>query len=152
MKLREIMTRPVLTVTVSEPASDAYARMRDAGVRHAIVTDDDGAIAGVVSERDLGGPDGGRLRIGRTVGDLARRDPMRAGPEASVEEGVRMVRTLRIGCIPIVDDGDLVGIVTRSDLLDALATRRRRRSSIVRATGDAARPPLVVSPNRDKIC
>lgn len=149
MELLEIMTTPVLTLAPSEPASDAFARMRDAGVRHAIVVTD-GSVAGVVSERDLGGPLGGAVRRGKTVADLMQRDAWTARPDLRLEDAVRLMRERRIGCIPVVDDGELVGIVTRSDLLAALAEHRRRRLAPRREPGDVPRPPRLVSPNRDK--
>jgi len=156
MKLREIMTAPVLTVRSDEPASDALARMRDAGVRHAVVVSGAAgdAIEGVVSERDLGGPYGGTVRRRRTVSELMQRDVVSASPELRATEAVLLVRRHRVGCIPVVDDDALVGIVTRSDLLDALAGLRRRGRRGVRAgargRADDQRPPMLVSPNRDK--
>jgi CBS domain-containing protein len=161
MKLRQIMSAPVLTVTGSEPASDALARMRDARVRHAVVVSD-GRVIGVVSDRDLGGARGGVVRRGRTVRDLMNDPgvaPTVAGPETSVAEAALLLREQRIGCIPVVDCGGLVGIVTRGDVLSALATRRRGKrvrgreghGSRSEHEGAArARPPLVSSPNRDK--
>ncbi len=44
------------------------------------------------------------------------------GPKATVTEAARLMRSERIGAVPIVDGERLVGIVTRSDLLDALVT------------------------------
>lgn len=152
MKLREIMTSPVLSSTPREPASDAFARMRDAGVRHAVVLSD-GAVVGVVSDRDLGGPLGGAVRKGKSVGDLMQREPVVAPPELGVARAALLVRKHRIGCVPVVEEGELVGIVTRSDLLAALAKKRRRdrqREGRPRDTADVPRPPRVVSPNRDK--
>jgi acetoin utilization protein AcuB len=150
MKLREIMSAPVLTLGAGDLASDAAAWMRDVNVRHAPVLEGS-EIIGVVSDRDLGGPHGGAARIGRTVGDLMRSGPIVASPDMDVREAASLVREHRIGCLPVVDDGRVVGIVTRSDLLAALAhVRRRHRDLGRRAPVDVARPPLVVSPNRDK--
>jgi acetoin utilization protein AcuB len=154
MKLREIMSAPVLTVSESEPASDALARMRDARVRHGVVVLD-GRVLAVVSERDLGGARGGVVRRGRTVRDLINdpnRSPTVAGPETGVAEAALLLREQRIGCIPVVDGGRLVGIVTRGDVLSALATGRRgnRGRGRAREGAEHARPPLVSSPNRDK--
>lgn len=150
MKIGEIMTTPVLTLGAGEPASDAIAWMRDANVRHAPVlagTD----VIGVVSDRDLGGPHGGAMRKSRTVGELMHADPIVASPDLDVRAAAALVRQRRIGCLPVVDDGRLLGIVTRSDLLEALAHLRRRDRALVEPQrAEVARPPLVVSPNRDK--
>jgi acetoin utilization protein AcuB len=150
MKIGEIMTAPVLTVGAGEPASDAIAWMRDANVRHVPVVAGTEVI-GVASERDLGGPHGGATRKGHTVGDLMHRDPVLASPDLDVRAAAAMVRERRIGCLPVVEEGRLVGIVTRSDLLEALAHLRRRDRALVRSKmAEVPRPPLVVSPNRDK--
>jgi CBS domain-containing protein len=150
MKLREIMTAPVLTVTPIEPASDALARMRDAGIRHAVVVAGGApTVVGIVSERDLGGPRGGGARKHRTIGELMQTELVIGSPELSVAEAVALVRQYRIGCIPILDGAELVGIVTRGDLLAALA-RRRRDHREARGPAEPPRPPLDVSPNRDK--
>ncbi len=151
LKLGDIMTTPVLKLAPTEPASDALALMRDEGVRHAPVVEGN-LILGIVSERDLGGPHGGLARKNRTVRDLMKTDPALGAPEMSVTDAVVLVRERHIGCLPIVDAGRLLGIVTRSDLLAALADIRRTRSraSVSRGGADIPRPPLVVSPNRDK--
>ncbi|MBX3212487.1 MAG: CBS domain-containing protein [Labilithrix sp.] len=148
-KLGDIMTTPVLKLAPSEPASDALAMMRDEGVRHAPVVEGN-AILGIVSERDLGGPHGGLTRKNRTVRDLMRTNPVLGAPEMSVTDAVVLLRERRLGCLPIVDAGRLLGIVTRSDLLASLADLRRARSGAERGAADVPRPPLVVSPNRDK--
>lgn len=148
-KLRDIMTTPVLSLSPSEPASDALALMRDENVRHAPVVEE-ATVLGVVSERDLGGPYGGAARQNRTVGDLMRRDLVLGAPDMSLVDAAMIVRERRIGCLPIVDAGRLLGIVTRGDLLAALADLRRSRSLRERGAADIPRPPLDVSPNRAK--
>jgi CBS domain-containing protein len=79
-------------------------------------------------------------------------EPALGAPEMSVTDAVVLVRERHIGCLPIVDAGRLLGIVTRSDLLAALADIRRTKSrtGVARGAADIPRPPLVVSPNRDK--
>ena len=151
LKLGDIMTTPVLKLAPTEPASDALALMRDEGVRHAPVVEGN-LILGIVSERDLGGPHGGLVRKNRTVRDLMKTEPALGAPEMSVTDAVVLVRERHIGCLPIVDAGRLLGIVTRSNLLAALADIRRTRSraGVARGAADIPRPPLVVSPNRDK--
>lgn len=149
VRLRDIMTTPVLKLSPSEPASDALALMRDEHVRHAPVVEE-GSILGIVSERDLGGPHGGVARKGRTVRDLMHVNPVLGAPDMCVTDAVVLVRERRIGCLPVVDAGRLLGIVTRSDLLASLADLRRRRTR-ARGAADVPRPPLVVSPTRERM-
>lgn len=148
--LRDVMTTPVFTLTTAQPASDALAAMLDAGVRHAVVLF--GAdIVGVISDRDLGGTDGGLVRLHRTVGELMHGDTVVVKPETPLGDAVHLVRERRIGCLPVVDHHRLVGIVTRSDLLrvlDSGASEDEKR--MMRRDPADERPPTLVSPNRDK--
>ena len=151
IKLRDIMTTPVLKLSPMDPASDALALMRDEHVRHAPVVDGSD-ILGIVSDRDLGGPHGGLARKSRTVRELMQRNLVLGAPEMSAADAAVIMRERRIGCLPVVDAGRLLGIVTRSDLLAALAHLRREkaRPAADRGAAEIPRPPLVVSPNRDK--
>jgi CBS domain-containing protein len=150
MMLREIMTTPVLTFSRAEPASDALARMRDAHVRHGVVLSGHEVI-GIVSERDLGGLRGGILRKGCTVADLMRGDPLVASPQMSATKAALLLRQHRIGCLPILHAGRLVGIITRGDLLEALARQRRLHPRRVNDEAiEVPRLPTLSSPNRDK--
>ncbi|MDB4937110.1 MAG: domain protein AcuB [Labilithrix sp.] len=138
----------VLTVTSGLPASDAWALMDAEGVRHAVVTLG-GEIIGVLSDRDLGGPHGGATRRRRLVADLMHVDATTASPGMSIERAAALVREERIGCLPIVERGRLVGIVTRSDLVRALEPRRAPTRPVRPDPGAAeiVHPPAVSSPN-----
>jgi ribosome-associated translation inhibitor RaiA len=94
--------------------------MRRRGIRHLVVLDM-GEIAGVISERDLGGRDGGRLRRGRKVHQLMTPSVVSATPDTHLAEAADMMRQQLIGSLPVMVDGDLVGIVTATDVFDALA-------------------------------
>ena len=75
-------------------------------------------------DRPLGPP--GRPTGGSTpeppVGEIMKADPTTVGPEAPTVEAIQLMRKLRIGCLPVLQDGRLVGIVTEEDFLD-LATK-----------------------------
>jgi acetoin utilization protein AcuB len=144
MILRELMTSPVLKVTPGHTASDALALMRDENVRHAVVLLGS-VIVGVVSDRDLGGPQGGRARVRQSVADLMHADPVVVPQAMPVEEAIHLVLERHIGCLPVVDCGALVGIVTRSDLLrlaDAKASPAEPRRRTPPPDTDEERPPL----------
>ena len=120
MKVRELMHHPVHTVEAGEHAEAAFARMRAEGVRHLVVVSE-GEVLGVVSERDLGGDRGCMTRIGQAVGELLSGAAVTAHPELEVRDAAALLNGCRIGCLPVVDQGELVGIVTRSDLLELLS-------------------------------
>lgn len=150
-ELQRVMTTPVLTLTTRQAASDAWALMHLDGVRHAVVLRGK-VIVGVISDRDLGGLRGGRARRGRTVADLMHEGAITATRTTTVSEAAALVRAAGIGCLPVVERGRLVGIVTRTDLLAWLTTERgRARTPRRRRSAEGlARPPVEFSPNLDK--
>ena len=90
-------------------------------------------LVGIISDRDLRDafPSvldiDGRRRVQKmlagpervNVESVMTRDVLTLGPEDSVEAAAQIMRRERIGAIPILEEGRLVGILTRSDLLDA---------------------------------
>lgn len=114
------MNPRVVTIRTDDTASAAWTRMRRRGIRHLVVIDA-GEIAGVISERDLGGRDGSRVRRGRKVHQLMTPSVVSATPETSLAEAADIMRQQLIGSLPVMADGDLVGIVTATDVFDALA-------------------------------
>jgi CBS domain-containing protein len=129
MRLREIMNTNVVTIEMTQAASTARARMRQYRIRHLVVTDN-GRLAGVVSDRDLGGDRGRELRKGRTVQDLMTSRLVSAKPETTLRQAANLMRGRLIGSLPVLDGDRLVGIVTATDVLDELgrgSTRPRVR-------------------------
>jgi acetoin utilization protein AcuB len=125
MELSKLMRKGVRTVGVDESAEEAWNRMKGNGIRHLVVLRN-GKVAGVLSERDLAGERGEALREGRTAGRMMTPMAITATPATTVQEAAGILRGRTIGCLPILEDGELRGIVTTSDLLDLLARSRRR--------------------------
>ncbi len=149
--LRDVMTAPVFTLTAGQTASDAWALMRAEEVRHAVVLRGRGII-GVLSDRDLGGPNGGAVRRGKTVSDLMHEDPVVAEADTPVADAAELVATSHGGGLPVLEGAKLVGIVTRTDLLRLIAKGKKAPATRPGRPGAAElpRPPRVASPNVDK--
>ena len=123
MLVKDIMHKNPHTVTTGTTLEEAYRLMQESRFRHFPVLECD-RLVGVVTDRDL------RLATstlapnpfpaGALVGDMMTREPRTAGPLDPVEDAARVMRELKIGCLPVVDGGELLGIVTGIDLLDAL--------------------------------
>lgn len=123
MLVQDVMQHPVVTTPSGATIVDAYQRMHDRSIRHLPVMDDD-ALVGIVTDRDL------RYSTSRLhpspveaetpVRDVMTRSPVTAGPLDPVEDAARILRERRIGCLPVLDGADLVGIVTVTNLLDAV--------------------------------
>ncbi len=119
VQIDEIMSDKVVTVAPKATASAAWARMRRRGIRHLVVTSN-GRVHGVISERDLGGIKGAGIRKGLRVEDLMAARVVSVNPETTVGRAADLMRTEKIGSLPVVDDELLVGIVTATDVFDEL--------------------------------
>ncbi len=135
MRLRDVMSVEVITVGADDPASVARATMRQHRIRHLVVVED-GRLVGIVSERDLGGTRGAASRHERFVRDLMAADPVSASPATTLRQAANLMRGRTVGCLLVVEDGRVVGIVTTTDLLDQLGR------GATRPTVRTERPPL----------
>jgi acetoin utilization protein AcuB len=119
LTVRDVMVTDLVTVGPHETARHAYRLMRDHRFRHLPVVER-GQLLGILSDRDLRpvllSPTLGRAR----VRELMSEDLTTVGPDAPVEDAASLLVVKKIGCVPVVADGRLVGIVTETDLLAVL--------------------------------
>ena len=128
LRVRDIMTKTVKTVDRNDSLATADDIMRLGRIRHIVVVDEDGALAGVLSQRDLFL--GGLLKaLGYGTHAKANALQMLVVKEAMVSDVVtttpdtplpRAAATMlarQIGCLPVVEGGKLVGIITESDFV-----------------------------------
>lgn len=123
MQVRDIMTTKVLTVGPDATLQQVCVLMHEKNIRHLPVMEG-GRLVGVVTDRDVHGATS-NLCIEPTpprgvVRDVMAHPPKTAHPLDPVEDAARTMRSLKIGCLPVLDDESLVGIITGIDLLDAL--------------------------------
>lgn len=121
MKVRDIMSTKVQTIDMNEKAESAWNLMKWKRIHHVVVTDGPGQVVGVVSARDLGGQDREEARKIRPVAAMMTAYAVKAVPGMPVRQAANVMRGWNIGCLPVVEDGALVGIVTVSDLLRIVA-------------------------------
>lgn len=121
MKVEHYMDTDLFTVTEDESVDLVANLMVWENVRHVPVEDDEHRLVGLVSYRALvrliaegGAPDATPM----PVSAIMRRDPITCGPETTTLEAIRLMRAHRIGALPVVKDGQLVGIVTQQDFMD----------------------------------
>jgi len=119
MRVFEVMTAGVETVPPTMTAVEAWDVMRRKGIRHLVVTCGK-TVVGLMSAGDAGGRAGAPVRTGRTVADLMTGRVATVEPTDTVRSVANLMRGRTIGCVPVVDRGRLVGIVTASDLLELL--------------------------------
>jgi CBS domain-containing protein len=130
MHVSELMSRNVVTIGADDSCLEAVARMHGARVRHLPVVSADGGLIGVVTDRDLRhhlfAP-----RVLKDVGTIAVDIILKAVPvkdvmsspvmsvpaKADVVEAARIMLEDKVGSLPVVEGGKVVGIVTETDVL-----------------------------------
>jgi acetoin utilization protein AcuB len=149
MRVREWMHRPVISVKPRDSAAHARAVMEQRRVNQLPVLEGP-RLVGIVTDRDLRDafPSLAESRVTRgpraagvdpatiAVEDVMTRDVLTVEPDATLAEAARLLRRERIGALPVVAAGKPVGILARSDLLDALV-----RFLAADADGGPARGP-----------
>jgi len=126
--VREVMSSDVTTLDVNDRLTIADDIMNLGRIRHLPVLDGDGLVAGVVSQRDLL-----RGALARCIGygqhaqaklfdmllvkDVMTYDPATIGPDADLEEAAQILWDRKIGCVLVVEDERLVGLLTEGDFV-----------------------------------
>jgi CBS domain-containing membrane protein len=106
--------------------------MQKGKFRHLPVVAGSGEVVGVLSDRDLRnvlvffdkkpGKPGDVMAVAPVkVRDVMTKDPITITPETEVAEAAEMLATKAFGCLPVIEQGKLAGIVTEVDLLRLLA-------------------------------
>jgi acetoin utilization protein AcuB len=141
MEIAAWMKHPVVTVKPHDSAQHAREVMEKHRINLLPVVLD-GRLVGIVTDRDLrdafpsvfeSAPSFRRPRVQRRtdpamipVEDVMTRDVLSLAPGAFVADAARLMRRERIGAIPVVDGERLVGMLTRSDVLDAFVELSER--------------------------
>jgi acetoin utilization protein AcuB len=117
IRLRDVMKKQVESISPRESAEAAWVRMRARRIRHLVVLDK-GQVVGVISDRDLAGP--GSFRQVESVGEVMSAPVVSGYPEMTLRQAANQLRGRSIGCLPVMDDERLVGILTTTDLLELI--------------------------------
>ena len=140
MKIKDVMTEDVLTVTTGATLKETAQLLADLGISGMPVVGDEDELVGVISEADIlykeRGPErrhGGSFAWlffpdlldtnkldARTAGDAMSKPAVTIGPNRPVNEAAGVMLDEAVNRLPVVDDdGKLIGIVTRADLVRA---------------------------------
>lgn len=129
MFVRERMTVNPLTVTETTPIFEAGELLRKNNIARLPVIKD-GKLIGIITEEDL-------LRVSPSqattlsvwelnyvlsklqVKDGMTKNPVTITPDATLEEAAMLMRDKKVGALPVVENGKLIGIITESDIFDA---------------------------------
>jgi CBS domain-containing protein len=116
--LRDVMTQPVITATPETSVCKAAQQMAIARVGCVLIVDADGLLIGVFTERDLLRMFTTRLDppLDQPVAEHMSLHPLTLDPDVPVATGRRFMKQNRIGHLPLVESGRLVGLVSVRDL------------------------------------
>lgn len=124
MIVEEMMKTNVLTLQPTHTIKDAITLLRENKIRHLPITDTSGQVVGVISDRDIKDATPSSLLDQQSLNahtvllqDIMTKNPIVGHPLDFVEEVATIFYDQQIGCLPIVSQGKLVGIVTETDLL-----------------------------------
>ena len=136
MKVKDLMQKKVFTVSPDDPVDRVFFLLHFEKIRHLPVVDK-AKVIGMVSDRDLHktlGPKGRRRSatqteqdgpalylVPRKVRHFMRRGVITVAPGTEVGRAAALMARRRIGALPVVDNGRLVGLITTTDVLRAFA-------------------------------
>jgi CBS domain-containing membrane protein len=139
VKVKELMQTSVATVRASDSLTQVDELMKAGWVRHLPVVDATNRVLGVITQRDL-------LRASPSlatwtdpkeqqrwleqvlVRDVMTKKPSTIEPYAEITEALDTLLAGKFGCLPVVEGGKLIGLVTETDLLRHLQTLLRKKS------------------------
>lgn len=121
-KVSQYMTTDIFTVQPDDAVELVADLMGWERIRHVPVEDGQGHFVGLVSYRALLRYFSEREKNGvpaaTCVSDIMRRDVMTITPDTPTLEAIRLMRRYRIGCLPVVEGGQLVALVTEQDFMN----------------------------------
>ena len=130
MLVKDFMTSEVTSLQESDTLLDAAMIFVRSSFRHVPVLRDK-KLVGIITERDvkqfapslLGGTSAeeyNQIMETTLISRVMTRDPMTLRPDQPIFDAAKIMHDKRVGCLPVVDNGDLAGIVTTTDLIALL--------------------------------
>lgn len=130
MTIRELMTGGLVTVHRETSVQDARDLMARKRIRHLLVTEPGGALIGILTDRDirlalpsrattLSVREINHLLTRLTVEEVMTRSVITIGPDHAARHAAQLMLEHRIGALPVLDDGHLIGIITETDIVRA---------------------------------
>lgn len=128
--VRDYMTSPPETLNADNTLLDAVLLLRRASLRHIPILEDN-RLVGILTDRDvarfapsmflpLSPQEYNRVFEETLIAKVMTRDPLSTTPDAPLAEAVHLLHQNRLGCLPVIEEGRLVGIITTNDMLRAL--------------------------------
>ncbi|WP_282177803.1 CBS domain-containing protein [Vibrio nereis] len=126
IKVEDMMTRNPHTLLRSQHLSDAKTLMEAQDIRHVPIVDAEKKLLGVVSHRDVLAaqesslqklPESQSYTLNTPLSEVMKNSVMSVSPLAGLKESAIYMQKHKVGCLPVVDKGRLVGIITDTDFV-----------------------------------
>src|SRR6202140_2703904 len=115
MRIKDVMSKSVVSISPETLIAAARATLRSGEIEHLVVVEGK-RVVGVVAREDIA-----QAGDDKPVAGVMSRNVATIAPEETLRRAAGIMRGRAVGCLPVVDGDRLVGIVTTSDLLTALA-------------------------------
>jgi len=116
MLVADLMTSQLRCLRETDSLADAIAAMQELFIRHIPVVDDSGRLAGLVTQRDLLSLEHKKDPV-TPLREVMRSDVITVAPDTPLRTAAETMIYNKYGCLPVVRDGELVGIITETDFL-----------------------------------
>lgn len=127
-KISELMTSPVYSLRETDTLQSARVLMDQKRIRHVPITTGNNVFRGLITNRDvlantishladIDQATQNEIDAGIPLQEIMRTDVRTVSSQDSVKDAANILYNNKYGCLPVVDDGKLVGIVTEADFL-----------------------------------
>lgn len=116
MLVADLMTSQLRCLRETDSLADAMAAMQELFIRHIPVVDEAGRLSGLVTQRDILSMEH-KKDPGTPLREVMRTDVATVTPETLLRAAAEMMIFNKFGCLPVVRDGELLGIITETDFL-----------------------------------
>lgn len=134
LKVRDWMTRDVITVDSKTPLPQAHQLMKQRRIRRLPIVDKEGHLVGIITRGDVreASPSNATslsiyevhyLLAQLTVDAIMTQNPSTVTPETAIKDAARIMLEKKISGLPVVENGKVVGIITESDIFRGLIER-----------------------------
>ncbi len=116
MLVADLMTSQLRCLRETDSLADAMAAMQELFIRHVPVVDEAGGLVGLVTQRDVLAMEHRKEPV-TLLRDVMRTDLVTVTPDTPLRAAAETMIYNKFGCLPVVREGELVGIITETDFL-----------------------------------
>lgn len=130
LQVRQFMTTPVTSLSSTARLLEAGLLLRAGRIRHIPIIDE-GQLVGILSDRDIqrctpsmltrvAAEEYNAIFENTPISRVMTREPQHVSPDTPLQTAAELLRAHKLGCLLVVEDGNVVGIITKDDMLAAL--------------------------------